>query len=834
MSIWTLLRCITNGANFDVVGQVGLADQWAHGQIDGVQLGATNYLLKMPVYFMINQIQAVPPLYRLTLLAIVFNLFTFFLLFKVYEKLMDLYGIKERTWFYLTFVWLATLVGNFLWADYANSRNLEAVGGIFFLYLILKYIQRPQHRSLAQIFLLGTIIFFADPLQLYVCGLGTCAFMAGRAIVKRSKNTLSIMFRVVAATVLAFLLSRLLVLAAFYTLHVSVLLAPNSMSSLTISHAPIIIKDLVLNTLTIFGSNFIQASSLVVMARELINLVILVGVLWAILRHRVKGDKATAYHLALTVAAVNYLIYIASGQVTEWQTARYLIMVPLLVIAAVAILGDRLVVKKYQRGFIALGVTTLAVTSLLIAGGLVVNWPNRYQKDQSSLKLVSFMSEHSFKYALASREHGVTGTYLSRGEAKILPMSCQPNHTLQPTNLFYDNAAFKGLYQYSQDVPIIISSEGIEFGRTTCSQSDIVAQFGAPRRLMEIKGVGKALVYRAASLRTNELDKVIGHSRILTKADVAALFPNQSTYLKPSTRLPLMTGCTQGAIDVFIAHPDDDLLFMNPSLFKNLATHCVRITYVTAADDGRPSSYWLGREHGVEAAYAYMFGAENNWSDKTVLINGHHILTRQLANHPQISLVFLRLPDGGVYGQGFSISGSTSLELLSRNSSTIAAVDSSASYNYSGLTNVLAYIIRTDKPEIIYTQIAEGPLTAGDHSDHRAVGTLSMLARAVAKSDASLIQFVGYPSNGLPPNIDEADVQQKSHIFDKYAEQDGVICNGQKGCDIVNTYGRYFSRSYEVTTANISKKVTHPKTISKKQQTVKKHSVLDLFQRTTE
>src|SRR5436305_279765 len=52
--LWTLIRHISNGINFDVVGQVGVAQQWAHGHMSGTQLGATSYLLKMPVYFALN------------------------------------------------------------------------------------------------------------------------------------------------------------------------------------------------------------------------------------------------------------------------------------------------------------------------------------------------------------------------------------------------------------------------------------------------------------------------------------------------------------------------------------------------------------------------------------------------------------------------------------------------------------------------------------------------------------------------------------------------------------------------------------------------------------
>ncbi|WP_410721392.1 PIG-L family deacetylase, partial [Burkholderia sp. SIMBA_048] len=56
----------------------------------------------------------------------------------------------------------------------------------------------------------------------------------------------------------------------------------------------------------------------------------------------------------------------------------------------------------------------------------------------------------------------------------------------------------------------------------------------------------------------------------------------------------------------FVAHLDDDLLFMNPDIASNVAAGgCVRVVYLTASDAGEGDTYMLGRERGVRAAYAY-------------------------------------------------------------------------------------------------------------------------------------------------------------------------------------------------------------------------------------
>ncbi|MDB5169146.1 MAG: hypothetical protein JWO41_502 [Candidatus Saccharibacteria bacterium] len=832
--LWTLLRCITNGVNFDVVGQIGLAQQWAHGQMDGSQLGATNYLLKVPAYFLINQFQALPPLYRITLLAILFNLLTFFLFFKLYEKFLELYDVKDRRWFYLAFIWLATIAGNTFWIDYANSRNLETAGGLFFVYLVLRYLKHPHWKSLLGMGLTGAVVFFADPLQFYVCGIGSCVFIVGRLLLRHAKSDAIAAALVTGVTVLAYDGAKLLTMFAKAVFHTSMLAAPSSHPGLTVHYVLSILGTLVTSTLTIFDANFLKGAHGPLLLRELLNAALLGLAALVLFRHAFRWRKVPAYGLALTLIGVNYLVYIASGQVTQWQTARYLVMVPLLAVLMVSVLGESLVPEKLRRRAQPLLLLALACSTVLLLGALALNWSQRYSKDTHIATTLSFMRKGGYQYALASREMGITGTYFSDGAATILPMGCDQNHTLQPTNLFFDNGGFKGLYSYSKDVPILIGPQGITFGAITCSQGDIVAQFGAPKRLATIPGVGTILVYNAASLRIKGIDDIVGHPRRLTKAELVEPTYTPATTIKEIPQLPALSGCSAGTIDTVVAHPDDDILFMNPRLAAQLLNSCVRTIYVTAADDGRPPSYWLGRQHGIEDAYALMLGADSNWTDAYVTVNGHRVVTRELAGHPSVNLMFLRLPDGNVHGQGFIETGSKSLEKLSHGGD-MKAIDGSTSYTYPDLVTFISDIFRADNPKAIYTHLADGPYSIGDHSDHRAVGAITLLARSVAQSNAVVSQYVGYPSGGMEPNVSTAQAEQKRLIFNAYAADDGVICVAQSACSTMGTYGRYFTRSYsfEYPPSAATTPTPAPKKIVKRQHP-KTHSPIDLLQRTIE
>ena len=56
-----------------------------------------------------------------------------------------------------------------------------------------------------------------------------------------------------------------------------------------------------------------------------------------------------------------------------------------------------------------------------------------------------------------------------------------------------------------------------------------------------------------------------------------------------------------------VAHEDDDILFMDPPTYTDVAAgRCLTTVYLTAGDDGQGASYWHGREDGAMAAYAKM------------------------------------------------------------------------------------------------------------------------------------------------------------------------------------------------------------------------------------
>jgi LmbE family N-acetylglucosaminyl deacetylase len=257
-----------------------------------------------------------------------------------------------------------------------------------------------------------------------------------------------------------------------------------------------------------------------------------------------------------------------------------------------------------------------------------------------------------------------------------------------------------------------------------------------------------------------------------------------------------------------VAHEDDDLLFMSPDLIHDIkAGHCVRTVYVTAGDAGSGQFYWLSREQGSEAAYAKMIGDEHAlWVQRVVKLDDKAFMTiANPRNNPRISLVFLRLPDGNIGGQGFNSSHHESLErLLNGQLQHIQSVTKQSVYSAPQLTNALVMLMQTYQPAEIRTQSEVNGHAYPDHSDHMAVGRLTQQAynryEQIQYENKVVIPFktyLGYPGHELPQNVFGADLEAKTAAFLAYAAFDGGVCQNVAQCSHTSTYDAYLKRQYE-------------------------------------
>jgi len=281
----------------------------------------------------------------------------------------------------------------------------------------------------------------------------------------------------------------------------------------------------------------------------------------------------------------------------------------------------------------------------------------------------------------------------------------------------------------------------------------------------------------------------------------------------PATVIPITpeglpyTSCTTPTLMNFVAHQDDDLLFMNPDILNAINDgDCIRTVYVTAGDAGQSNLYWLNRERGSETAYASMLGLTNAvWVQRIVKLADNHFIT--VANprgNSKVSLIFMYLPDGGLKGDGFKASNLESLaKLHSGKIKQIYTVDGQSSYDSNGLVNALESLLQIYQPSKINTQANFISSKFPDHSDHLLVGNFVGQAYSKYEQDKydnqviiPINYYIGYPVHDKPQNVTGRDLQAKEAAFFAYAQFDNGVCKTLQQCIKVPTYSSYLTRQY--------------------------------------
>jgi LmbE family N-acetylglucosaminyl deacetylase len=178
------------------------------------------------------------------------------------------------------------------------------------------------------------------------------------------------------------------------------------------------------------------------------------------------------------------------------------------------------------------------------------------------------------------------------------------------------------------------------------------------------------------------------------------------------TRLPVNDRKeSQGTKDlIFVAHEDDDLLFMNPDLMTRIrAGALIQTVYITAGDKDKGPDYWISRETGVKKAYAYMANVPNVWRKSTLEIGNKNIVKFTMAIQRLIADYY---PD------------------------------------------VIRYIY------------------PGNHVDHQTVAKFVKLAEGKEKNRPTVIEYRDYDINKFPPNLVNFKSDEKWKVARIYGAHD--------------------------------------------------------------
>lgn len=290
---------------------------------------------------------------------------------------------------------------------------------------------------------------------------------------------------------------------------------------------------------------------------------------------------------------------------------------------------------------------------------------------------------------------------------------------------------------------------------------------------------------------------------------------NAPTYVGPRPAPLRVDGlsapsCKGRVVLQVVAHADDDLAFINPDIETALAAkRCVRTVYLTAADHGWGLQYTEEREAGIRAAYSTMLHTDPaGWQPGMATLSGGEqvLLYNSPDTAPLAAVIFLRLPDGDLSGNGFATTGYLSLKkMLADPKLAVTTLDTKTTYTRQSLIKVLAELIAVYQPVEIRTLGDADVDIVGDHSDHVATGELTTLAlkhyRRTYRDTTviPLIKYIGYPIAGRQSNLPNTAADRKAAVFFTYAQYDYNVCKTVEECQSSgSSYAKYVSRRYKL------------------------------------
>lgn len=221
-----------------------------------------------------------------------------------------------------------------------------------------------------------------------------------------------------------------------------------------------------------------------------------------------------------------------------------------------------------------------------------------------------------------------------------------------------------------------------------------------------------------------------------------------------------------------VAHADDWQIFMNPEAFKDITNAENKVVFIvtTAGDAGKKDNYWQAREEGMKSSIRFCLApftpVTGTAGVKKIKDNTVHFWS---ANH--IICYFLRLPDGGLNGNGFEITSYKSLQKL-KNGQILQfpSLDSAIQLsNWTAFCALLEKIIASESAgfsKIAIKYINPSPReNPQDHPDHQVTGQAveAISNRFLCKQ----ILFTAYGNSSLKMLAPE-DIFWKCGMFAAY------------------------------------------------------------------
>ena len=483
ISLWTLLTFLSNRTIFDLVGQQVWAQQLLVGQGKYVGIGVTNYIIKTFIlYIPLDKLPGAPRL-KLLLLTLLLNLITFLLLAIVSRKLLQLFGVQRRLALCLSLLWLAAISGSVFWMQFTNSRNLEVAGGLWLLYLCLRYLQRPNWSFSLGLAAYASVLFFCDSLQLYMIAVPLLLY-AG-ILMLRHRQAWRPLVQLALIIAAAAGVSRILFSLSAHLLSIHYITAGHSELTLqTLKHGA--------TQLPAAFAHLFAGGANAGKLRELLNAVwgavALVLVVVAVVQRRISRRLVLLVGvIILTDAAV----YIVSGQANVPLTQRYLIMtVPVL-----GLLFGAVPLRRPRLVMIASAVMLLG-NGVALVNAVRQQLPDHFNQDTHLASVQRAMSKQPDLRWYASADTALPLAYLDGDYRRApLPLVCTDGQ-LRKDDTFYARQAFSQLAREPKtQIAIVLDGRAITNTPAQCTLRDILAQVGQPTAMQSTDDGSVVLLY---------------------------------------------------------------------------------------------------------------------------------------------------------------------------------------------------------------------------------------------------------------------------------------------------------------------------------------------------
>lgn len=222
-----------------------------------------------------------------------------------------------------------------------------------------------------------------------------------------------------------------------------------------------------------------------------------------------------------------------------------------------------------------------------------------------------------------------------------------------------------------------------------------------------------------------------------------------------------------------IAHADDGQLFMQPNIYNDLTAPDSKAVFVitTAGDAGMGKTYWQAREEGLKGSIRFCMAPLLSLSES----NGKKEFNNHIVHYWSVNNVtayFLRLPDGGLDGKGFTKNQYQSLsQLQAGRINKITAIDGSTTYHsQADFCTMLQTIILYECTDAttVWINYLNPDITANpqDHPDHIATGQAIQDIPVITRFWQAL--YVGYNSRQIAEKLSPEDLFWKAGMFAAY------------------------------------------------------------------